>query len=526
MTNDALAHPHPLPAPSWSRRDGRTETAGDGPTAVGLTGHLDETDRAGLTHLLRAERTALAGSGLKLDPAESETVLDHLAEIAVRARCWQDHPALTAAEKDTLALERILPVARRIACTRLGRQHHRPTTRARTDADEATLAASAAMADRGLLTKARGRTVLAWTRVMAQETTTHPYRATGPDGSRPGGAGTLFDPGTRDMLGDIKQMAVDFNALADDIADEVHDRELLAAMAAIPGTGGRIRRTADAGLAAAARRLPKGWRPYYDTMAHIWESLVQQLLELSGERAFRRHEAQLCRDYRAIVGCLSDNLELNADPARIPPAAEHTRLMLEGHNMNFLAFETMDRMVADSRCDTLPAPDSDTYRAFRRLCLLLQGNGQCANALATWRAELEEGCLANEVVLTALGHDTGSGPSDPSDLSGSFDPSGIGLAADLRRLCAARAAHPTTPGRDRVPGRDREHIARLTADIIHRVEASGAERRCHQRWTKRRAAALDLVRAHPAIDTFVDTERLIAGHDTLLAMYLVYEGRI
>jgi len=50
---------------------------------------------------------------------------------------------------------------------------------------------------------------------------------TRPSYSRPRGRPSLHLE-MQDMLGDIKQMAVDFIALADDVADEVHDRSLCA----------------------------------------------------------------------------------------------------------------------------------------------------------------------------------------------------------------------------------------------------------------------------------------------------------
>jgi len=176
---------------------------------------------------------------------------------------------------------------------------------------------------------------------MAQQTTTHPYRAVRGDG-------LAFDLEMRDMLGDIKQMAVDFIALADDVADEVHDRSLLRLLAAIPRCAGRVRRTADLDLAELRREVPVAWRDYFDAAADVWLDLVGELLVLAGEQAFSRYEHQLCADYEAIAQCLLDNLELSVGlPAGHSP--QHgARLLLEGHNMNFMGFETMDRMVLDN----------------------------------------------------------------------------------------------------------------------------------------------------------------------------------
>jgi len=71
-----------------------------------------------------------------------------------------------------------------------------------------------------------------------------------------------------------------------------------------------------------------------------------------------------------------------------------------------------------------------------------------------------------------------------------------------------------------------ELAATLSEHIIALIEDSGVVQVCHRRWEEQRSATIARLTADSRLTDLVDTDRLIAGHDTLLAMYLIYDGDV
>ena len=145
----------------------------------------------------------------------------------------------------------------------------------------------------------------------------------------------------------IKLRLILFNILLDDLADDVQDPALFERLASLPcDENGRARPISAGWPAALLTKAPDDWVEYFDLAVSIWNAALRVLTAYVGNDVVARFEPQLGRDYRLILHSMRVGLEINLDPEgrslRRPELCD-----VLAHNGNFMAFDTVDRMVLE-----------------------------------------------------------------------------------------------------------------------------------------------------------------------------------
>ena len=474
---EEVAAPHGLLAlrcvltrPSFRRGEGRL---------TALHGALERA-RVELQGQLRAR--GLRGSELESRVAEG---LHRLCRYAANFYAWRDRDELCPEQRAALCEDDLVHVALEVQTQRF------------TDAGLQALARRMSEVLRdgarsGRLKKARDETVLRWCRANIRRTSQRYRDAAG----RP-----CFDEARLDALAEVKLRAVVFNILLDDLADDVQDRRLFELFRRIPfADDGRLAALSEVRRARLRRELEPAWRAYFDLAADSWNEFWHSLRLAVGAPALERFGEQLCADYELLVASMDYALELNDDPSAANLLRSDGAELL-AHNMNMMAFETIDRMALVRSCPQLDArlaEDTALYQRLRAMAEHVQYNGQLGNSTTTLGAEIDENCLANVVFQLAV---VRTGDTVPCELA-------------LRRQRALARG-------------DVDTYRDLGGRMAAWVEASGAQGACSRQWVERREAIEELAQlGDAAVRGVLDVEAMLAGNDMLLAASWICGGDI
>jgi len=418
-------------------------------------------------------------------------VLHRTARYSGSLYNWQDNPDIQDEQRALLREEAALPLILEILC----QGFHEPDLREQDDSlqdlVQCLVTITRRMAHAGLLKKARGEVVLKWCKVNVLATT-QPYRSA--RGER------CLPEQVAGLLANAKLRAIIFNILLDDLADDVQDPVKFELFRQIPWAEGGALGPVSAGRCRELRaEVPEGWEEYFDLAVRAWSSFVERLRAIVGEEAFARHLAQLEADYRDVLGSMAYALRLNTSVDLLQDLCADAGMIL-AHNMNMMAFETMDRMALDRVNPALGRAldeEPDVYRAIREVNLLLQYNGQLGNSTATLDAEIDENCAANEVVYIASRQEGGE---------------------DICQLYQGR--------RDALGRQDMKTYAALGARIREVIARTGARAIYFEQWGRTKRRILEIVAKQPRVGDFLDVTAMLEAHDKLLLTSWVYRGDI
>ncbi|HEX2570722.1 MAG TPA: hypothetical protein VH877_14290 [Polyangia bacterium] len=414
-----------------------------------------------------------------------------VVKYSVRLYSWQDDPHLFPAQRALLAEEAVLPMVLLIA-ERFPEEPlvAEPGDRLTMLSQDFT-ALTHKMALAGQLKKVRGEVVLKWCHANITNTTQRYCDAHG----RP-----CLSAKLQSALASVKVKLVIFNILLDELADDVQSPELFELCARIPYAGeGVIGPVSQERLEALLAEVPRAWREYFELAARVWNAALRTLCLLVGEEAFVKHGRQLHWDYDQIVESMRFALKAN----RMAPDEmfeDQDVGMLLAHNMNMMAFETIDRMAIERAAPAVAAVldrDLALYEAIREINLYLQYNGQLGNSIATLDAEIDENCVANEIVLFARKHRAGRWL--------------------LQCFAERRAA---------LDDGDVEACDAIGAQIRQIIGQTQARRRYLAQWEEMRWRILDVMDRHPAIWKVLDVLAMMKANDQLMIMSWVYRGEI
>ncbi|HLT37040.1 MAG TPA: hypothetical protein VK034_12165 [Enhygromyxa sp.] len=427
-------------------------------------------------------------SGFRHEVALSETLL-RIVRYSANLYAWQDHPDIRPEQRGLLREELILPVVLDIIRQDLVDP---PQVRAPTSLVELSqrmIEVTRELTKKRALKKVRGDVVLKWCRVNIMRTT---QRYLGENGE------PCLDSRWVEALANVKVRAVVFNILVDELADDVQDRALFEVFRQIPfDADGRIGALTPARERELRAQVPVLWRDYFDLAAATWSSVIHALLSVVGPQAYDEHAEQLAEDYRMILAAMEYALELNSTPSFAGLMRSDGGELL-AYNMNMMAFETFDRMAlrqANPSLDARLREQPGLYRQLRELNVLLQHNGQIGNSTTTIDAEIDENCIANEIVQLA---------------ARSVGPSLCELFITRKQALAES---------------DFETYAELGAQLRNLIRNTGALAGCFERWMINRREVLERLRDSAVLEV-VDTSAWLSAHDMLLVTSWVYGGDI
>jgi len=424
-------------------------------------------------------------------PRLVHAVLQALVKYSGSLYTWQDNPDLMPVQRSMLVEENVLPAAMEVMAQDLKEPNFDHTVDGLEALVERFVEVPRAMAQLGRLKKTRGDLVLKWCRYNILPTTQAYCDRRGR---------RCLPAALVDALANIKVRAVMFNTLIDELADDVQEPRKFALFASIPfaedGALGAVSRYRRATLLG---EIEPEWREYLDLTISVWNSFVDRLRMTVGEKAFAKHARQLRRDYREIVSSMRTALLINR--------CEHTVEMVEGdfdevlsHNMNMMAFETIDRMALERAAPDVSAAlsaEPALYLVIRKINLLFQCNGHRGNTAATLEAEIDENCPANEVLGIVAKQPGG---------------------AEITQLYRHR--------RKALRVGDMEQYTALAEEIRRLVATTGAERLLFERWMETRHEIENLARSHPGVWRYLDVAAMLAGNDAFFALSLVFRGDI
>lgn len=418
-------------------------------------------------------------------------VLQKIVKYSGSLYNWQDNPDIHPEQRALLVEEAALPLVLDIMDQNFNEPSVDRPKESLNQLAESLVTLTRRMALSGALKKGRGEIVLKWCKLNILRTT---QAYVDPSGRRCLPAADL------EALAIIKLRAVIFNILLDDLADDVQDPRKFAVFCRIPYPDpGIIGPVSEERHEALREELPEPWVDYLDLAVLAWNSCLQQLLSLVGQEVFARHAPQLKRDYDDILGSMEYSLRLNTTSDMDREIVEDTGMIL-AHNMNMMAFETMDRMALDRAAPDVGAAldgDPELYAAIREVNLLLQHNGQIGNSTATLDAEIDENCAANEVVAIAR-----------------QQPGGAEISGLYKRR------------REAIRWRDMDTYTRLGAMIQDVIATTNARSIYFRKWVENKDRIRRIVREHPAIEGVIDVPATLDAHDKLLLMSWVYRGDI
>jgi hypothetical protein len=328
-----------------------------------------------------------------------------------------------------------------------------------------------------------------------------------------------------DAVADAKVLLVIFNVLLDDVADNLHDPQLLDVLSRIPTASGELGRAEAGDYERLRARLAiigrDRFAEYFDLCAEIWSSAMEMLAELTGD-GFAEHLAELADDYAMILNAMRLSVDLNLRPREIfslkPAELERcyggeTIGDVLAHNANVAAFYTIDLMslrnLDPARHQQLLL--SGAVDICRRTATISQDMLQLGNSVATGAREIGSDDLSNE--LFKIANDILNERLDweqPEHLS-SFARRVL-LLSLFERKKSLRGVEGA-----------REEYAALGEEVKRLFALSGAERSYFNRWLRRRE---ERDQAIAAAAEFVDRDQLRRGDDLLLVMHLIYKGRI
>lgn len=452
--------------------------------------------RALLANLKEFQQRAEAMLQLSHAPASTRDavlseVLHRIARYSGSLYNWQDNPDLHEEQRSLLREETTLPLVLEIISEDFREQAPPEQGDSLAHLVQSLVSLTRRMAHAGLLKKARSEVVLKWCKVNIRRTTQRYLDARG--------APCLSEPIVRELT-NVKLRAVIFNILLDDLADDVQDRAKFELFRGIAGSeeGAPGPVSADR-YQALLRQVPEEWGEYLRLSVQAWNSFLYRLEQLVGREAFQKHSPQLKSDYDAILGSMSYALTLNTsvDPVQI---LRDDAGMVLSHNMNMMSFETMDRMAlerADPAVSRALDEDPELYRAIRAVNLLLQYNGQLGNSTATLDAEIDENCLANEVVYIAAQRPGGE---------------------EIYRLYQRR--------REVLARRDMKTYAELGASIREIIERTDTRSIYFEKWVRTKRRILEIIAAQPRVREVLDVPAMLEAGDELLVTSWVYRGDI
>lgn len=198
---------------------------------------------------------------------------------------------------------------------------------------------------------------------------------------------------------DIKVRLVVFNVLLDDIADNFQKEELFNIYAQIPFasqeelTGLRLQIK---GLKLDNTLTPL-FEEYFDFAAKVWANALTELETMTGPEVIKEFLSRLVEDYKKVIASMRFSVKMNKN---INECSWEDATDILPHNMNMMAFKTIDDMILKKLVPSvyeIVSPQSKHGSVATDIFLLGQRTGQIGNSTATAQREVEEGDFSNEV---------------------------------------------------------------------------------------------------------------------------------